>query len=165
MNDIIKLFDIHWPVWAIRSHELISGGLITDAKGIRRLDLADKAEPFPQRRLMAKEMKDYKLYPLKKAIWNFKDLILSGSNKFIDYEGRLFNYKKTTFYPLIYRKVIWRKYTENSTIFGLEDINSPFEIKGKLNLRAIYAGVLKVRRGYLLYEMTNEKLKDSRRKL
>ena len=164
-NNTLSFFDIHWPIWSIRHHEIISGGLITDDKGTRRLDLEDKKDPFTQRRLIAKEMKDYKLYPLKKAIWNFKDLILSGSNKFIDYEGRLFNYKKTKFYPLIYRKVIWRKYTSNSTIFGLEDINSPFEIKGKLNLRAIYAGVLKVGRGYLLYEMTNEKLKDTRRKL
>lgn len=164
-NNTLSFFDIHWPVWTLRPYELISGGLITDNRGTKRLDLEDKTLPFPQRRLIAEEMEDYKLYPLKKAIWNFKDLLLSGSNSFIDYEGNIYKYQKSKYYPLIYRKVIWRKYTENTTIFGLDKVNTPFEIKGKLNLRAIYAGVLKVGRGYLLYEMTNEKLKDTRRML
>lgn len=164
-NNILNFFDIHWPVWTIRQHEIISGGLITDARGTRRLDLEDKSIPFTKRRLIAKEMRDYKLYPLRRPFWDFKSLLASGFTKFIDYKGNIFNYKKEKYYPLIYRKIIWRKYTEDSTIFGLKDINTPFEIKGKLNLEAFYAGVLKVGRGYLLYEMTNEKLKNTRRKL
>jgi|APSaa5957512535_1039671.scaffolds.fasta_scaffold15351_4 hypothetical protein len=162
-SNTLSLFDIHWPVWPLRTHESISKGLITDSRGTRRLDLEDKSLPFTKRRLIAKELEDYKLYPLKKNIWTFKDLILSGSRDFIAYDGIIFKYKKSNYYPLIYREVIWRKYTSNSTIFGVKDVSSPFEVKGKLNLEAVYAGVLKVGRGYLLYEMTNTRLKDTRR--
>lgn len=164
-NNILSFFDIHWPVWIIRPHDIISGGLITDDKGTRILDLPDKSIPFAQRRLIARGNEDYRLYPLRTAIWNFKDLLKSGCNKFIDYEGKIFTYKKKRFYPLVYRAIIWRKYTDNTTIFGLKNINSPFEVKGRLNIEALYAGVLKVNRGYLLYELTNEKLPDSKRKL
>ena len=102
---------------------------------------------------------------MKKPIWSLKDLVKSGLLTFVDYEGKINNYKKQKFYPLVYRKILSRKYTENTTIFKIEDINSVFEVKGKLNLKAEYAGLLRIDRGYLLYEVTNEKLKDSKRKI
>ena len=164
-SNIQSFSDIHWPVWTIRPHEYISEGLIKDSSGIRRLDLEDKSWPFPVRRLKAKTFKDYKVYPLKKAIWNFKDLLQSSSLCFIDYSGKVYYYKKTTFVPLVYRKIISRKYTNTTTVFRVEGINSAFEVRGKLNLEATHAGLLVIDRGYLLYEVTNQKLKDSKRKL
>lgn len=164
-NNTQSFSNIHWPVWTIRSHEYISKGLIKDGAGIRRLDLEDKTWEFPVRRLKAKTMKDYKVYPLKKAVWNFKDLLQSGSLCFVDYSGKIYYYEKKTFYPLVYRKILSRKYTDTATIFKVEGINSAFEVKGKLNLEAGYAGLLVIDRGYLLYEVTNQKLKDSKRKI
>lgn len=164
-NNIQSFSDIHWPVWGIRPHESISRGLITDSSGIRRLDLEDKTWDFPVRRLRAKTMKDYKVYPLRKALWNFKDLLNSGFLCFVDYSGRVYYYEKKTFYPLVYRKILSRKYTNTTTVFKIENINSVFEVRGKLNPEAKYAGLLVIDRGYLLYEVTNKKLKDSKRKI
>ena len=164
-NNIQSFSNIHWPVWGIRHHEYISKGLIKDKVGIRRLDLEDKHNTFPFRRIQAQRLNDYKLYPLKKPIWSLKDLVKSGLLTFVDYKGNIYNYKKQKFYPLVYRKILSRKYTENTTIFKIENINSVFEVKGKLNLKAEYAGLLRIDRGYLLYEVTNEKLKDSKRKI
>ena len=164
-NNTRNFSDIHWPVWGIRSHEHIGQGLITDRHGIRRLDSEDKSMPFPLRRLAIASMKDYKVYPLRKALWNFKDLLKSGSLCFIDYSGKVYYYEKKTFYPLVYRKIRDRRYTNTTTIFTVEDVNSVFEVKGKLNHEALYAGILVIDKGYLLYEVANEKLKDSKRKI
>jgi len=56
-SNILNFSNIHWPVWSIRAHNSIAGGLVTDAKGVRRLDLVDKSEPFPIRRIKAKKFK------------------------------------------------------------------------------------------------------------
>ena len=166
-NNTPNFSSIHWPVWIIRPHESISGGLITDKRGIRRLDLKENPTnaEFPVRRIQAKSLTDYPVYPLKKAIWSLKDLLSSGHLCFIDFEGKIYKYKKTTFYPLVYKEIVEKWYTDNSTIFKIRGINSPFEVRGKLNLEAKYAGVLRIDKGYLLYEVTNTKLKDSRRKI
>jgi hypothetical protein len=157
--------NIHWPVWVIRPHEHIGEGLITDRQGIRRIDLADKSMPFPKRRLAIKVLKDYKVYPLRKAIWNFKDLLASKILDFIDFEGKIYHYTKSVYHPLVYKKIIYKKYTDTTTIFKVKGVNSFFEIAGKLNLAAEYAGLLHIDRGYLLYEVTTEKLKDTKRKI
>jgi len=124
INSTQNFSNIHWPVWVIRPHEHIGEGLITDRHGIRRIDLADKSMPFPKRRLAIKVLKDYKVYPLRKAIWNFKDLLASKILDFIDFEGKIYHYTKS-----------------------------------------VYAGLLHIDKGYLLYEVTTEKLKDTKRKI
>jgi len=164
-NSTRSFFSIHWPVWAIRPHEFIGGGLIHDRYGIRRIDLEDKSTSFPMRRLAIKDLKDYKVYPLRKAIWNFKDILTTKTLCFIDFDGYIYNYSKSTFHPLIYREITTRKYTSTTTIFRVKGIPSPFEVAGKLNPQAMFAGVLKIDRGYLLYEVTTEKLKDTTRKI
>jgi hypothetical protein len=45
------------------------------------------------RRVAIKKLTDYKVYPLRKAIWNFKDLLASKMLHFIDFEGNIYNYK------------------------------------------------------------------------
>jgi hypothetical protein len=164
-NNTQSFSSIHWPVWTIRPHDYIGGGLVTDRYGIRRIDLEDKSISFPMRRLAIKTLTDYKVYPLRKAIWNFKDLLASKMLCFIDFKGRIYNYKKSVFHPLIYRKIIFKKYTDTTTIFKVKDIAAFFEVAGKLNLEAEYAGLLHIDRGYLLYEVTTEKLKDTKRKI
>ena len=96
-NSTPSFSNIHWPVWIIRNHEHIGAGLITDRYGIRRIDLEDKTLSFPMRRVAIKNLKDYKVYPLRKAIWNFKDLLSSKMLHFIDFEGKIYNYKKSVF--------------------------------------------------------------------
>lgn len=117
------------------------------------------------RRLAIKAMKDYKVYPLRKAIWSFKDLLASKQLHFIDYRGKIYNYTKSVFHPLVYRKILSRKYTNTTTIFKVKGIPSFFEISGKLNLQAEYAGIISIDRGYLLYEVTKDKLKDTKKKI
>ena len=164
-NSTQSFSNIHWPIWLIRPHEFIGGGLITDRYGIRRLDLVDKTLSFPMRRIAIKSLKDYKVYPLRRAIWSFKDLLASKMLHFIDFEGKVYNYKKSTYHPLVYKKIISKKYTDTTTIFKVKDVNAFFEVAGILNYEAEYAGLLKIDRGYLLYEVTNTKLKDSKRKI
>jgi len=164
-NNTQSFSSIHWPVWSIRPHDHIGGGLVTDRYGIRRIDLEDKSISFPMRRLAIKSLTDYKVYPLRKPIWSFKDLLASKMLCFIDFEGKIYNYKKSVFHPLIYRKIISRKYTNTTTIFKVKGVPTFFEIEGKLNLEATYAGILSIDRGYLLYEVTNKKLKDTKRKI
>lgn len=164
-SNIPNFSNIHWPVWIIRPHDSIAGGLVTDKRGTRRIDLIGDDAEFTLRRLHAKNLKDYPLYPLGKIIWSFKDLLASGHLCFIDTKGKIYKYKKTTFYPLQYKEILDRRLTGSSTVFTLKGVHHPFEVRGKLNLHAKYAGVLKIDKGYLLYEVTNQKLKDSRRKI
>jgi len=161
-NSTPSFSNIHWPVWIIRH---IGAGLITDRYGVRRIDLEDKTLSFPMRRVAIKKLKDYKVYPLRKAIWNFKDLLACKMLHFIDFKGKIYNYKKSVFHPLVYRKIISKKYTDTTTIFRVKGVPAFFEIAGKLNLEAEYAGLLHIDRGYLLYEVTTEKLKDTKRKI
>ena len=134
-NNTPNFSSIHWPVWIIRPHESISGGLITDKRGIRRLDLKENPTnaEFPVRRLQAKGLTDYPVYPLKKAIWSLKDLLSSGHLCFIDFEGKIYKYKKNDKERKLIAKKGKMKYLKyfNSTLVAEFIINKTYDIKKK----------------------------------
>jgi len=163
-NSTLNLSNISWPIFIIRKHEWISEGKIKDNYGIRQLDDLSAEGNLGQRRLRILENK----YPLKKALYNIKDLITTKSTErtFIDSKGKIFTLTKKKYYPLLYRKIVRKDLIEDvGTIFYLAGINNPFETRGELNPEVKYVGVLKIFKGYLLYEFSKEWKKNSRRLL
>lgn len=162
-NSTLSLPKVSWPIFVIRDHEWISKGKIKDKYGVRVLDNINATGNLGQRRLT---IKPQDLYPLKKAIYNLKDMLkISRRNKtFIDSEGKVFRLQKKKYYPLLYKKIIKQFLVENvGTVFYLAGINTPFEVKGILNSDIKYVGVLKIGKGYLLYEFSKERKKKSRK--
>ncbi len=134
--------------------------LIIDDKNIEGATLA-------RRRLLLKS-KEIKLYTLSKAIFFIADLIklTIGTSYYIDSTGKIFEYKKTTTVPLIFKKIkkVIPIKTGGATI-EVEGIASRYKTLFLPNLECKYAGLLKIGKGYILYGLYETKLPDTRRKI
>lgn len=122
-----------------------------DTLGKRRLALKDKT----------------KLYKFSKTINTVIDLIkCKHYPKFIDSNGTVFNYKKSKYVPLIYRKILSSEAVEGLGVtIGVKDIPVKFLTSGftETALLKAWAGILLIDDGYLLYEISNELKNDTRR--
>lgn len=83
--------------------------VITTAFNRYVLDKPSLPGNYAQRRLFLYTDKDnlpYKLYPLKKQIRFLSQMVASGKSHFIDNTGKLFKWKKSTFFKIIVAKVL-----------------------------------------------------------
>ena len=123
--------------------------------GRRRMQYEVSNDPFKK-----------KLFKLTKPIFRFEDLIhYSITTKFIDTAGRVFNYTKTVFHPLDYYKII--KFVENKNGYTVEvkGLHCRFFLTKTPELHWKYAGILRIGRGFLLYDFAEERKPSTRRKI
>lgn len=141
---------------------------VKDHTGYRILD--DKnlsGDSLGERRLHLKA-ETKQIYPLKRKIDTFIDLVKYSKvyKYYIDVEGRQFKYNKTRFAKLLYRPILFSKFVEGKgTVFTVKGVNSWFEVNYLLHPEARWAGLLKIDRTWLLYDLSFEKKQDSRRKI
>lgn len=177
---IAKLNDISFPVYLLPEKPIVDGSvsfylrgkdtdysdamykiLVIDDKGIPGDTLASR-----RMKLLTKKIT---LYKLKVAIFFVSDFIklASKSSWFIDSNGKLFNYTKTSKVPLVFKEI--RKIIPtNSGGLIVEVEGIPSRYKTLMPLRSYkdvpkYAGLLKVDSGYILYGLYPNKLKDTNR--
>lgn len=126
-----------------------------------------KGSTLARRRLLLKS-KEIKLYTLSKAIFFIADLIklTVGTSYYIDSTGKIFEYKKTTTVPLIFKKIkkVIPIKTGGATI-EIEGISTRYKTLFLPRLECKYAGLLKVGMGYILYGLYENKLPDTKRKI
>ncbi len=121
-------------------------------------------ETLAQRRLKVMMNNSRKLAKITHAIFFISDLLkLSGSGVwFIDTNGKLFTYTKSTMVPLIFRSILKVTKINGGAILEVEGIETRFKCLYAPNNEK-FAGLLKIGRGYVLYGLYEEKPIDTRR--
>jgi len=106
------------------------------------------------------------LLPLRKAITSLVGVIKQNGRVFIDAKGRPFIYEKTKFCKLIYHKIKKIEGKNTASLLWVHGISFPFEIPRPPAHQYEWAGVLYMEQHpWLLYEYSQSRLKNSRKKV
>lgn len=122
-------------------------------------DISMPGNTLAARRLQYKsKITRRELFKLNKPLYSIIDLLhYKGTNdKYIDCTGRIFSYKKSKRVPLTYHKVSKFLEFKEGYIVIVPEFHCRFFINRAPKLNEHYAGILRVGRGFLLYELCRE---------
>jgi len=106
------------------------------------------------------------LYELKKMVSSPNGLLKQSTKYFIDNAGRPFIYEKSLMLPLKYLKINKVVRKDTAALIWVKGHNAPFTVPRPPEVGYTWAGVLHLRRiPWMLYEYSEKKLKDTRRKV
>lgn len=170
---MLDLSKIRWPIYQLSNEATIENRdgdkIIELADGSYRLLDSSRFEgSFAMRRLMYEAEQDpfkYKLFKLKNPIFRFEVLLheAEGESRYIDSSGYIFRYKKNTYYPLRYFKIIKFVETRHGYAVEVKGIHCRFFVTREPQLEWHYAGIICTGRGFILYDFSKEKKPDTRR--
>lgn len=167
---LLKLEDICFPVYSLsKNYEKIytefnilyiqtaSGTYVLDNKNMNGNTLGERRA----------KIENTKLYKPKKTCYSVAQLLKCKSNIFIDNIGTVFKYKKTKYVPLKYHKILSIHYREKFGDYFLlvKDIFFPIVVNYREANTYSYAGILHTPTGYILYELSEDKKPDTKRKI
>ena len=105
-------------------------------------------------------------YELKKAVSAPNGLMKQNTKYFVDSKGKTFIYEKTKIVPLKYMKIKKVERKSYATLIWVKGHNAPFTVPRPPEDGNTWAGVLHLHGiPWMLYEYSDEKLKDTRRKV
>jgi len=104
-------------------------------------------------------------YSPRKVYYNIAQLIKSNNKTYIDNTGCVFTYRKTRMVPLKYFKVMDVISTEEGCTLLIKGINYKLRTNCREAYNIKYVGLLIVDNNYILYDVSNIPLKDTRRKI
>ncbi len=103
---------------------------------------------------------------LKHMIAHPNGLLKQKTKYFIDNSGKPFIYEKTTMLPLKYLKISKVELKESATLIRVRGHNAPFTVPRPPETDMTWAGFLHIKgMPWMLYEYSQTKLKDTRRKV
>ena len=106
------------------------------------------------------------LQELKYMVEYPNGLLKQRTKYFIDNSGRPFIYEKTTMLPLKYLKISKVELKDTATLIRVKGHNAPFTVPRPPEVGFTWAGILHVQGlPWMLYEYSETKLKDTRRKV
>jgi hypothetical protein len=106
------------------------------------------------------------LQELKYMVEYPNGLLKQRTKYFIDNSGRPFIYEKTTMLPLKYLKISKVELKDTATLIRVKGYNTPFTVPRPPEVGFTWAGILHVQGlPWMLYEYSETKLKDTRRKV
>ena len=106
------------------------------------------------------------LQELKYMVEYPNGLLKQRTKYFIDNSGRPFIYEKTTMLPLKYLKISKVELKDTATLIRVKGYNAPFTVPRPPEVGFTWAGILHVQGlPWMLYEYSETKLKDTRRKV
>lgn len=106
-----------------------------------------------------------KLFKLSKPLYNLTDMLHKKVKKFIDSSGKQFNYSKNTFVPLECYKLDSFIETPSGYILIVHGIHCRFFINSAPQLHEKFVQVLRVGKGFILYQLTDTCKSTSRLKI
>lgn len=116
------------------------------------------------KRRMQTPMKN--LMPIRGSLENLTGIIKQTSKTFIDTKGIPFIYEKTRSCPLKYYRIKRVERKETASVLWLKGVKFPFKVPRPPTSELQWAGLLHLGdRPWLLYEYSEEKLSDTRRKV
>jgi hypothetical protein len=167
----LNLFDIKFPIYSItRTYERIWDDMnvtyIRTVTGTYVLDNKNvEGDTLGKRRLRIKN-DIYKLYKPRKVYYNIVQLIKANEKYFIDTTGVVFQYKKTGTAKLVYYKVDEIIEAEDGEcILNIPSINYSYKTICRSAYAIKYIGLLNSAFGFIPYDFSETKGKDSWRKI
>jgi hypothetical protein len=154
---------ITFPVFLLDSEnwEEYDGILFLDNKVLD--DRNQSGETLGARRMQTPHKN---LHILKHMVEYPNGLLKQKTKYFIDNSGRPFIYEKTTMLPLKYLKISKVELKDSATLIRVKGHNSPFTVPRPPEVGYTWAGILHVQGlPWMLYEYSETKLKDTRRKV
>jgi len=154
---------LSFPVWNLHSGDweradgllFIGGQCVDDSNqpgtslGIRRMQTS-----YPH------------IYPLKRALTSHNGILKQTTKYFIDNNGVPFKYEKTKFLDLKYLKIEKVTYKGSASLLGIKGHRTPFTVPRPPSAGYDWAGILHLNGlPWMLYEYSETKLKDTRRKV
>lgn len=144
-----------WDEFNIKYIQTESGTYILDNKNL-------EGNTLGERRL---KIKTGLRYIPRKAYYSITQLIKSKTKTYIDNTGCVFTYKKTRIVPLKYFRVMDVVSTEKECILSFKNVNFKLRISCNEAYDIKYIGLLLTDNGYILYETSEIKKKDTTRKI
>ena len=130
-------------------------------------DKSVPGESLAMRRLIMAS-REARLKPLSTAIFFIADLVKysNPSKWFVDSDGKHFRYVKTTFYPLVCRKITKvKEIPTGGALIEVEGISSRFKTLHTPDPRNTHAGLILIGKGTVLYGLYPGPFQDTRRKV
>jgi len=157
---------IKFPVYQLpkeRSEYYWQDGILWHINGKVFDDTNQLGDTLGMRRLRT----SHKLARLNKSIHNIAQFIKqAGTKKFIDSNGLVFTYEKVSYERLKSYKIKSVINKSNLCVVHLHGIETPFILRESPGVGAVYASVLNFEgHPWLIYQYTDESLKDALRKL
>lgn len=164
--------NIRFPLYALRSYYSIE--IEGDYKVISTFKnryILDDANPmygttYEQRRLrLLSENTPYKLYPLNIRMETLSHILTLRPRKMIDAVGSVVSLPKDAKFHKVISEFIESKYQTPSgnIVFNVRGCPQPFTVRNFLGAR--YARYIKIGRLYILFDISEDKLPDTRVKL
>lgn len=171
----MNIRDIKWPIYAL-SGDISSEFNVDYIEHNGKISILDNknlsGNTLGSRRLKL-DTKD--LYIFKKTLFMFSELIeytrnkLISDRKFIDSNGIIFNYTKSEYKKLIWRKIISKESFSTYKIIKVSGITNSFEIPNnywnKVRHEDVWLGLLDFNKYYVVYDISEEWRKDTQRKV
>jgi hypothetical protein len=156
----IYLHSIKFPVYPLsnKATTFIDGTVINVSKGLKNYILDDISIPgdsLGKRRLhIDKKL----LYPLNRAVMTIGDFLLYTKiyKQFIDTNGKLFDYKRRTNVPLLYRYINRKIPYNGGTMLIIENIHCPMLYYRNVENKNNMAVLLYIEKGYVLLGVTDK---------
>jgi hypothetical protein len=170
---MLKLDNITFPLYKL-GHYLniektpLGAIIIQTIKQKYILDDLSLSGNFEQRRLqLYNHYSKLPVYKLKEQILYLRQLVKYPSKtKFIDNNGKLFEYKKgKKFYKVYSHRISKYNQKGNWGIIYLDGLEQNYLITQPLSYNAKYASIMYTDKGYFLYDLTKHFHKPYRRKL
>ena len=106
------------------------------------------------------------LHFLKHMVAHPNGLVKQRTKYFIDNSGKPFIYEKTTMLPLKYLKISKVELKDSATLIRVKGFNAPFTVPRPPEVGYTWAGILHIKGlPWMLYEYSETKLKDTRKKV
>ena len=167
----LNLFNIHFPAYSItktykKIWEEMNVTFIQTESGTYMLDNKNiPGDTLGKRRLRIKN-DIYKLYRPRKVFYTISQLIKAKDKIFIDSSGIVFKYQKTETVPLKYYPVSDVVQAEDGEcIIYIKNSDWSYKTSCRDAYGISYVGLLDTKYGHILYEFTDDKKKDTRRKI
>lgn len=160
---------LNFPIYVVRKyHRIFTEGkykIIQTAKTRYVFDYVDYTESnyYSRRVMLLAENLPYKLYPINKRITRIGQVLDSKARLFVDVTGKLINYTPTRFVPVVCKRII-KTWTTPKGYFAikLEGVTTTFIVdSGGYS----YAQVIKTNKGYILFDVLYNKVKNTRKKI
>ena len=163
------LTDIKFPVFRIGSHKKIweDGGILyilMDSDNILKIDNKNVVgDTIGKRRLKIPKKQRYKFAG---TYLTLAQLVKDNKKLFVDNEGKLIKYKKQNVCKLTYHKILRAANHENvGYILTVRGILPKFKVSRAIYDGQEFIGLLRINKGYLLYELSEERKPDTWRKI
>jgi len=164
---------ITFPLYKLRSYidmDTSPIGLVkvTTIKGIYVLDDTSIEGNFFQRRAKLKiDHPDRKVYKLKEKVNFLRQLVkYKSGTTFIDYNGKLIKYKKSSeLFKVKSLPIIRKRITGNWTVINCDKVEQPFLVGHIVTSGVKYASIMYTKWGPFLYDLTSKQHEPYKRKI